>query len=418
MKNTFKQVIEGGKKISLTSEEKARIWRYLEAHTKTVPTATGAIHKAWTEQVRWLLAYELSAGRSIMALAALFVVLAGGGTSYAASGALPGEVLYPIKVNFNEKLQTLAALSPESQAALKVNLAAKRLEEAAVLVAENKLTPELADQVSANFEKYEDDAEKQIAKLKGKSATSSIKATVDVSSKLEASLKAHESLLQRLEDNGADEKAVLRLNVSVKARLVEAKENRIKNDSDELVMASSTVGVRAASEGKARAAMNKLEEVTRFVDRKIVGVESEVQTDVASKLQTAKNLYAEGTVMVNSGDFGGAFSKYQDAIRTSQEAKVLVDVGQGIKFKDKQKKEGKSNDRASTAATTSREVKSKSQRNGDSGNATTTLKIEMEREDAKQSDSSIRDRINERVKVQIDGLRIKSADEIKDQIGF
>src|SRR3989338_6446139 len=46
-----------------------------------------------------------------MTIALIIALLIGGGTSFAAEGAVPGDVLYPVKVNINEEIRGVVAFS-------------------------------------------------------------------------------------------------------------------------------------------------------------------------------------------------------------------------------------------------------------------------------------------------------------------
>jgi hypothetical protein len=76
------------------------------------------------------------------------VLLAGGGTVYAATGALPGDALYPLKTTV-EDVRLAVSLSGARDAELRLTFAARRLEEAATLLEKNR--PEDVGQALANY---------------------------------------------------------------------------------------------------------------------------------------------------------------------------------------------------------------------------------------------------------------------------
>lgn len=67
--------------------------------------------------------------RYAMVPALIAVLFIGGGVSYAAEGTIPGDALYPVKTNINEKVAGFFALSPESKADWQGKLALRRLAE-------------------------------------------------------------------------------------------------------------------------------------------------------------------------------------------------------------------------------------------------------------------------------------------------
>ena len=70
----------------------------------------------------------------------LLALLLSGGTSYAAESAVPGGVLYPIKVEVNERVVGALHVSKEAKARWETELASRRADEAARLAATNTLS--------------------------------------------------------------------------------------------------------------------------------------------------------------------------------------------------------------------------------------------------------------------------------------
>ena len=70
-------------------------------------------------------AYVWASWRYSASFALLLVFVLGGGTAYAAQGALPGGLLYPVKVYVNESVAEALATSPEA----KLSFHASRAEE-------------------------------------------------------------------------------------------------------------------------------------------------------------------------------------------------------------------------------------------------------------------------------------------------
>lgn len=100
----------------------------------------------------------------IAALAVMMaIVVTSGGTSFAASGALPGDVLYPIKVNINEEIQSFVAVTPNAKAKVGVMRTEKRLEEAKTLAAEGKLDDKTQAIIETNIDRHSESIKANIA---------------------------------------------------------------------------------------------------------------------------------------------------------------------------------------------------------------------------------------------------------------
>jgi len=91
--------------------------------------------------------------------AAVLIFLVGGGTVAAAEGALPGDVLYPIKVSVNEEIRGTFALSSEAKADWNITRAERRLEEASLLLADGELSEETRKELDMRIENYTDQAQ-------------------------------------------------------------------------------------------------------------------------------------------------------------------------------------------------------------------------------------------------------------------
>ncbi len=123
-----------------------------------------------------------------MPLALLLLLIVGGGTGVIAENALPGDVLYPVKIHVNENIESTLAFTPKSNAEVAIKQATKRLEEVEKLkAAVGTTTPEqnailqsavLGELISFN---------KQVAKVRSKDS----KSADELFSKLERKIDDH-----------------------------------------------------------------------------------------------------------------------------------------------------------------------------------------------------------------------------------
>lgn len=117
--------------------------------------------------------------RQAVAFAVVFaLVITTGGTSYAAASALPGEALYSIKVNVNEEIQSLVALSPDAKARVGIARTTKRLKEAEQLAGEGRLTPEAQVIIKENIKNHGNDIKENLAVLASTNSTTTAQAVV------------------------------------------------------------------------------------------------------------------------------------------------------------------------------------------------------------------------------------------------
>ena len=136
-----------------------------------------------------------------MAPLLIALVLIGGGTSFAAKSALPGSALYPVKVDFNEKLQSSLEFSSAGKADWDATLESRRLSEAETLASQGKLTASTEADLKTRFDATAQDYATQVAAITATGKGSA--AAVSTSSKLQGSLAAHAQVLASM-DGSAD----------------------------------------------------------------------------------------------------------------------------------------------------------------------------------------------------------------------
>lgn len=102
----------------------------------------------------FIFSFQFMQARVLAPLAVLLVVFASAGTAAAAQGALPGDVLYPVKLSVNEAVEVALATTPVARAQVQAKQAVRRVEEAEVLAAQGELTPDTSAELAANFETH------------------------------------------------------------------------------------------------------------------------------------------------------------------------------------------------------------------------------------------------------------------------
>lgn len=112
--------------------------------------------------------------RSLYAGALTLVLMIAGGTqaSLAAENAVPGDILYPIKVAVSEPLSFMFSPSSEGKAELAARFASRRVDEAAALSSVGKLDEKTAEELAVRFDNHVDVLAKETDTLEAKGAIS------------------------------------------------------------------------------------------------------------------------------------------------------------------------------------------------------------------------------------------------------
>lgn len=161
--------------------------------------------------------------KRIAALSLALILLVGSSASYAATSALPGDMLYPVKVHVNERIRGMLTRSPDGRARFAVRLAARRLEEMETLTARGRTSAELRDTVRERFRGH---AQEVALELDTLLALKDMEAVLSLSTDFEASLRAHEAVIARIERLGGRVAATSSLLLDVRDFLRATKEAR------------------------------------------------------------------------------------------------------------------------------------------------------------------------------------------------
>ncbi len=154
----------------------------------------------------------------------LIAVLLGGGTSFAAEGAVPGDMLYPIKVEVNEEVKGALAFGSEAEARLQAKLVAERLKEAEELAAEGMLTIQVATDIEARMKAHSEAVRTESAKAE---AEGNNEAAAEVRAELTATLESFAGILASFSKTAT--------NTGSESLIIE-----VKNERDATVKAQAT----------------------------------------------------------------------------------------------------------------------------------------------------------------------------------
>lgn len=200
---------------------------------------------------------------------AIALIIAGGGTAAAAQGAVPGDMLYPVKIHVNENVRSAAAIGANAEARLQAELLAERVEEAEALAARGELDSETEARVLAQADTAHE---------------ASLQADADVAAEIETIILA---------SVGAELAALSSDGIDVANRLVVA-----SDDADESAQASSMALMSTELAGEIDIDTRFEAVVTRVASlRGVIDAEAdlaaEAESDMRAKLDTAAEHIAD-----------------------------------------------------------------------------------------------------------------------------
>lgn len=177
---------------SLSETERSRMRTLLAEYASFKP-----VRNAAPSSTARFLSFALTRPAVAAALAFALVATSGGAVAYAAEGTVPGDLLYPVKVDVTEPVVTALVPTGKAQVDWQLAIAKRRLNEAATLSAKGRLASSTAAMLAARaadatLTSAQDASKLSAAATSTASSTDSIADAVQLLAQGEDRLKAHD----------------------------------------------------------------------------------------------------------------------------------------------------------------------------------------------------------------------------------
>lgn len=251
----------------------------------------------------------------------LALVLAGGTISFAAEGSLPGEILYPVKININENLIAAVKFTPVDRASWEVDKTERRLSEASALIAKGEIDLEAQTQIEDSFEKTAGIAQDGIQDLEkqGNATTAA-----DVAARLEAVLKAHKQILAVVRDEKPTTTAAS-LENKLSDRIV--KLEAVKAAIQAKIAMRSEKGVDSDAKKGIQKAKDRIDSVKKFVENNSEKLSIGDVKGANRKLSAASQGVTDAEDQLKGDLAGEAFNSANDAGEEAHKLEILLQAG-------------------------------------------------------------------------------------------
>lgn len=190
MEHIIKQLKEAAKNTRLSPIEKAAIksqlLHYAKMHPLNVPNSlTPAVPSPF---------FSINNFRNKRSISVLVMggLLMGSSVSFAAEGAVPGNILYPVKVRINENVRGAVTITPKAKAEWEIRLVERRLEEVEKLAVTPGVSSEVRKIAQENLSAYTQKVKDHIAKFEDDDDSENALATAEL---LVGTLRTHESVI-------------------------------------------------------------------------------------------------------------------------------------------------------------------------------------------------------------------------------
>ncbi len=238
MNNSFNKTIDSAKGLSLTEEEKREIVSRISSHVEKNPlgdTRISTVRSPYYFRFTFLRVSWVKKQRNklVPVVLALLVIILGGGTALGANFSLPGDILYPIKININEKLQSFFAVGSNAKIRVQTDLANQRLDEAEKLAFDGKINFVTQEKIKKNFGEHADKLDKLISEIESQGDP---EGAVRAGSRFEDQLKNHHDNLNQLSrDNEGNREEIDEINETVNTHLnslIQSNNDKRKNNAE------------------------------------------------------------------------------------------------------------------------------------------------------------------------------------------
>ena len=300
-------------------EKRAHLFEYTKM--RPIRVGSGAPREHVSSNKRGALTFIRR--HSMSAVTAVLIVMVSGGTVAAAETSLPGDILYPVKVHVTEEVRVALAPTPKARAAIAVERAERRLEEAATLALSGKLTDEVRAEIDANFERHVEDAEDsgtQLASSNAQEDASEVRANVG------AMRVARENILAR--------RIVHTAKLAAKAARNNEEAATMSMSAEPTFLAAqeaTTVADDTETKGRRTAAKVRIDASRKFLDHSPIHLGTTTEVKARKQLKAATDAFFSGEVDAALGNKAEASSNFDSALEAATEIQTLISVSQDSK---------------------------------------------------------------------------------------
>jgi len=261
------------------------------------------------------ITYLLKSKISKMTALLMIMLLVGGGTSFAAENTVPGDFLYPVKIEVNENIKSALAVSNEAEAQLQARFAEERLKEAGELAAEGKLDAKTSAQISTGLKAHYNDA---IERSKKSEAKGDIQSSADVRTSLEGTFRAYGDVLAQLNANisGNDGEALI------------SEVNTFADDAA-TAQATATTDISVTAKTNVKATIGRADELVTDAKGKLENAQDKISAEtyarIKTRIDTAVSAQADAQTKFNTEQYKDAYVAAQSAMRAAHEVGAMTD---------------------------------------------------------------------------------------------
>jgi len=316
--------------IKLSEKEKTDAKQTLFQHMKKNPVLTQT-------RTRWfnhLVSINFITSPTPYVASVLALILIGSGISYTAKNALPGDMLYQVKISINEEIRSMLHTTSESQAVYEANRVTKRLEEIEQLTNRGTIAPKTLKQISANIESHLANI-KAYTNEKPSDLPSQATSTTDTH-------KSHDNknaTSSRLIDTDTTSTTTSPTSTTTSNQIhsstttetstssTSTRENthtKTKGTTTDDQMGATSTSILHAQKNTSKQNIDRLKKINKHIIDNNNNLKSKEQETISKKIQDAQLLYKKGIKSIRTNNISSALTSFTKAQREMNEIEAMI----------------------------------------------------------------------------------------------
>lgn len=296
MKRFSQQFNTAANRVRLTKAEsqdlRERLVSYMEYHPLPAEQRTPAKTTLASEPF-WIWRFNTVRTRALFSVSAMALLII---VPIAAEQTVPGDVLYPVKVRFNEEVRSSLAVTPYQQIEWETKRVERRLAEARLLATEGKLTEAIEAEVAAAVKTHGDAAQAGLAELRASDSEAAAIAELTFASALEVESEVLATETERQQAAGAS------TTVALAAAIADVRAQVATPETTEVSFARLVAQVESETTRANELLLSLINEVTpaerEDIDRRLADIDRKFTEALTYQATTTETVVEEITDVV------------------------------------------------------------------------------------------------------------------------
>ncbi len=334
MDKFFQKIIVICRSVCLRQESKERIRKNLADFVLNYKTSQSnqvnaeyAFSRQFSKPRFKVLFVDFSRKAVLIPSIIIAVVLAGASASFASQSSMPGDILYGYKVNVSERVEKLLAVGQKNKSVVEMELASRRLEEAARLAAEGGLDRKTESDIKNDFGQSVKNLNTRISAMKSQQR---FQEAAEVASQLEGMLKAHDMVLDKVQEaESKNQPQLSELGKELHSAMTDF--SAVKADLDkQLKSATNTANLKPMAKKRVEQAMDFSESAQSFLSKQKKSLNATASEEITKKIKKLEALANQSKSKLEAGKNDEALDLANQAASEFRKTKILIKAGAAL----------------------------------------------------------------------------------------